>query len=119
MDEFKDKRHLVMFKTNVGEVFVGTNDLEELSNQDWFREFLNLRASVRQQSYPVSPQQVPPVQRMPPQQPQMRQPGGIPPRRVPQGPAFSELNPDTMKEEIWATMTPEQQREWMSFYGIQ
>ena len=113
MDEFRDKNHLVMFKTQSGEVFVGTNDLNELSNQDWFREFLNLRAPVRSASVQPLPQQARP------QAPQMSR-QQIPPRRVaPQGPAFSEFNPDTMTEQVWAGMSPDQQREWMSFYGIQ
>jgi len=119
MDEFRNVRHLVLFKTVQGEVFVGTNDLDELSAQVWFREFLNLRPqqvqSVRYEEPPrmSSPQPAPAPRPSPTSQRPM---SGLPPRRQV---AFSEYNPDTMTEQIWNGMTAEQQQAWMQFYGIQ
>jgi hypothetical protein len=34
-------------------------------------------------------------------------------------PAFvTEYNPDTMNEDVWATMAPEQKSEWLKYYNL-
>jgi hypothetical protein len=110
MDEFREKRHVMVFKTSSGEVVVGTNDLTELSSQDWFREFLNIR--IERKSEPVYERPQPRPQPQPVQRPVMQ------PRR-PAQPAFVEYNSDTMTEQIWNQMDESQRKEWMTFYGIQ
>ena len=85
-------------------------------------------SQMRQQQMQQPVQPVQPIQQ--PQRVQMQQarpadeliknitavPAMASPRRLPQ--SFMELNPDTMTESIWNSLTPEQQQQWLTYYKV-
>ena len=121
-NDFTDnKQHVLIFKTRAGDMVVGTDKLNEVSAQDWFREFLNLgRVNYGREPEYEAPRQAPPV-RAPPvqqayQQPQPQQvPPQVQPRRLPQ--SFLDVTPDMMEMRIWESLTPEQQQQWTAKYN--
>jgi len=125
-----DKQHVLIFKTEAGEMIVGTNALREVAQQDWFREFLNLGGSVRQVTQPQAtlPQSdvsalVEEVRQLRERQNVLAQQAprqsqsqpSLPPRpRV--AASFLDIDPNQMNDQIWGGLNPQQQREWQMRY---
>jgi len=129
-----DKRHVLIFRTQSGEMIVGTNNLTEVSDQDWFREFLAvgraLRRDTHETRYEERPQAPPvprpvnqqsPVQEQPPMRPQTvsQQMGQFQAQRPPMPSSFLEITPQDMTMPVWESLNAQQQAQWMQRYNIQ
>jgi hypothetical protein len=127
-----DKQHVLIFKTNAGDMIVGTNALREVAQQDWFREFLNLGGSVRQVAV-SQPQANPPqsdvsalveeVRQLRERQnalsqqvPRQSQSSPVMPPRPRVAQSFLDIDPNQMNDQIWGGLNPQQQREWQMRY---
>jgi hypothetical protein len=122
---------MLVFLTKIGEFVIATDNINEIADQGWFREFLQLHGPPRMEG-PRSPQpaqQMRPANGYPQQAPQMSQmqqqvqydmmqsrPSVA--RQVPAS-TFLEIQPDKMSRDVWESMTPEQQQQWMSRWGLQ
>jgi len=127
-----DKRHVLIFRTQSGEMIVGTNDLIDVSNQDWFREFLAIGRAPRRDMrdpqetfYQERPQAPPMVAPRPVQQPQpprqtvAQQMGQYQQPRPSMPSSFLDLTPQEMTMPMWESLNAQQQAQWMSRYNIQ
>jgi len=103
---FDAKQHVFVLRSRNGEVVVGTDNLKELSTTDWFREFLGLDL-VRAVPKEVREEQ---VQRV-------ATPLSPLGRRIP-SPSFLDVVPDKMSQQMWDSLSPEQQQQWLTKYGV-
>jgi hypothetical protein len=126
-DVFSEKRHVLVFRTEQGDLLLGTNNLTDVSEQEWFRLFLNVQ-SVRDVRVQQPPQQQEQQRFSPPQQQQAPQPAPqmrMPPRPQQQAPArqipssIMDVIPDNMTVDLWNEMTGEQQQQWLKKFNLQ
>lgn len=120
-DIFSDKKHVLVFRTEQGDLLLGTNNIEDVSEQSWFQTFLNVQSVRDVQVVRPAPQQqeqrfAPPQQQQqapPQQQMQMRMPLRPQPR-----PSFMDMTPETMTVDMWNEMNKEQQQQWLNKYNL-
>ena len=125
-----DKQHVLIFKTDAGEMIVGTNALREVVQQDWFREFLNLGGAVRQVVQPQNVQSQSDVSALVEEVRQLRERQNTLAQQAQQRPApspamvarprvaasFLDIDPNQMNDQIWGSLNPQQQKEWQMRY---
>ena len=107
-DVLRGKRHVVVFQTEKGDVVFATDDLEELAQQPFFVEFMNLRPrqAVREVEEPV--------QQRPVSQPQpVQRPTSPVMQRRPQL-DFLAIEPTAMTQELWDSLNQDQKAQYMS-----
>lgn len=149
----REKKHMLVFLTGVGEFVIATDNINEIADEGWFREFLQLHGPPRVTTKPAPqsvPQQPAPAQQSAqrPQQPAQQSqpalpqqplgPASVPPQAqqtqqqraqfdtTPRPPAasqvppstFLEIHPDKMGRDIWESLQPEQQTQWMQRWNI-
>lgn len=96
-NEFADKQHVLLFRTRSGELLLGTNRLDEVAVQSWFRQFLNILVEERQSAVPSSAPARPPVRSVNPM----------------------DIAPDAMNDQVWETLTADQRRAYYRKWGLQ
>lgn len=128
------KAHVLAFETSAGQMVIATDSLDEVANQAWFQDFLNIAGMRPQQRYVPQhreypqPKPVPsmqqaqmqPMSNMSPQQQmqQMQQP--VQPAVAPQQQrTFLDVNPFEMNDKVWNSLSPDQQNQWMLRYKDQ
>ena len=137
------KKHEIRFETGRGTFLLQTDDLADLSAQEWFREFLGL-ALERNQTQSVVQTEVRSKQiqqdlddlrnmvlelRQSPQSSQQHQvrqreeqvrvqpqPQSV--QAAPRLPPYMDVTPDQMTEQVWNTLMPQQRKDWMEAYGV-
>jgi|WetSurMetagenome_2_1015567.scaffolds.fasta_scaffold920278_2 hypothetical protein len=129
-DYIGDRPHVLVFRTTAGELVLGTRSLSDVGQQEWFREFLNIQPQrVMVQTQPVVQQRAPEVdmsylEDLKRQMAQMQaaQAAQVRPMPVPQPPkrslpsSFLEITMEQMDDQIWKSLTPEQQYQWQQKY---
>lgn len=129
----REKKHMLVFLTGVGEFVIATDNINEIANEGWFREFLQLhgppRVTERPQPQPQSQAQQPlgpPPMPPPNMRQQQRQQGPEqfdmrqrPPTasQVPPS-SFLDIEPDKMSKDYWESMSDSQQQQWMQRWNI-
>jgi len=113
----RQRRHLLVFETEKGLLSLETDDLYAVSEQGWFKEFLNV-AEIRSAGYSkrIEEDEAPPqrtvqrpVQQAPAPQVQVAQPDTK---------AHLKVTPDAMDKQRWDALNPEQQQEYVNYYGL-
>ena len=107
-DAMRMKKHYIMLVSREGlELAIGTDDLDEVSRQYWFRKF------VEPEAYYEPPRREP-RRELPPAPAPMPAPAPIPEpvqQRAPsQGipSSFIDINPNEMTDNIWNALTEDQ-----------
>lgn len=118
-DVIRGKRHVVVFTTERGEMAIATDDIEELAQQQFFREFMGLSRPVRYERPEPEPER--PVVRQAPvqpvqQPPQQRQ---SPMQRRPAQTDFLQVTPDQMTQQVWESLTAQQRELYMQNWNVQ
>ena len=102
-DYLANKKHVVLFRSRSGDILIGTDNLADLTRQDWFREFLNLSQLREDSRYEAKK----------PQQPQQSQPEvQVPKEKFIVN--FMDIGPDEMTQQVWGSQSVEAQNRWMA-----
>jgi hypothetical protein len=123
-NELRAKRHIVAVKTTMGEILIGTDDLDDITSTAWFRDVAGLKNEVEKQVVREELEEPPRMERVVPQprpaspQPVPRAPIQVRRPPVQQQAEFTEYTPDTMPEQVWAQMNEQQRDAWLKFYNI-
>ncbi|MBR9701182.1 hypothetical protein GOV11_04930 [Candidatus Woesearchaeota archaeon] len=119
----RDKKHVFVFSTSKGDMTIGTDNLSELSQQEWFKSFLGSEQKVQdpneeieRRANELAQQYV--TEYMNKQQQQAPQPQ---PQAQPQQPRqaqvnFMDVTPDSMTEGMWTSLSLEQQQQYQKKY---
>lgn len=139
------KRHEIRIRVGDKEVVVATDDLETVFEQEWFQRYVNgsspspdvkstvgrthsqreqelesevkkLREQLMEMREYIQKQQQ--KQRTPPPPPQPPQPPQSQSQQLPAQEGYLEITPDEMNPDIWGSLSPEQQQQWLSAYNM-
>lgn len=124
----RNKRHVLVFETDLGSLTVATDDIEDIAEKPWFRQFLNVPVQRRREDV-IAEENFIPTPR--PQQQRSVSPASAPmpaPERQqqqvqqqirPQAKSFMLINPEQMSKEQWDTLSQQQQQEYAKYYNLQ
>lgn len=135
-DILERKQHILVFFTTVGEFVIATDDINSIANEVWFKRFVQIygppkvsdkpapqapaqqapQAAPRQ---PLGPAPAPPQQTRSMQQQAQFDTAPRPPAASQVPPStFLDIQPDKMGRDIWESLTPEQQSQWMTRWNL-